>query len=138
LLAGCSPGAPGERALVHVKSNVSETGPALGYAIDANGRFRWTGESALSAPAMLAPEEINIERPGALEEAEDFLRQQLTEPHPTVKRILQNALLLGISQRTLRRAKARLGVVARKENSAFGSWYWSLPQSGSQQAEVSS
>jgi hypothetical protein len=131
LLAGCSPDAPGERALVHVKSNVTRIGPALGYTIEADGRFCWTGESALSAPALLVPEKNVIEHPGALEEAEDFLRQQLTEYHPTVKRIMENALIMGISKSTLKRAKTRLGVIARKENSTFGSWYWYLPKDSS-------
>jgi hypothetical protein len=142
LLVGCSPHAPGERALVHVKSNVTQLGPALGYTIETGGHFRWTGESALCAPTLLAPEKSVIEHPGALEEAEDFLRQQLTEYHPTVKRIMENALILGISPRTLNRAKARLGVIARKENSSFGRWYWYLPEESgdqtSEETEVSS
>ncbi len=55
LFAGSSP--DGQRALVQVKSNLGQFGPALGYTIEGDGSFRWTGESELTAAALLAPKQ---------------------------------------------------------------------------------
>ncbi len=125
MLAGCAFDGSGERAMVHVKSNISPLGPAMGYTIDPNGGFRWTGETALTAPALLAPEPALLEPGSARELAEQFLRRQLVICDFPVERIKQNALVEGISERTLERAKARLGVIARRQG---GHWYWKLQE----------
>jgi hypothetical protein len=132
MLAGCAPNAAGERAMVHVKSNVSPLGPALGYTIDPGGGFCWTGETALTAPALLAPERALLERGSARTQAEQFLRRQLVLCDFPAERIKRNALIEGISERTLERAKSRLGVIARRQG---GHWYWTLEEK--QQAVVS-
>jgi hypothetical protein len=123
MLAGCAEGAG---ALVHVKSNVGELGPTLGYAIDAAGRFRWTGESTLTAAALLAAEK-EPESATALEEAEDFLRQQMDNRRAQVGKVIRDARLMGITERTLRRAKVRLGLASHKQSGPLGLWYWELP-----------
>jgi hypothetical protein len=42
---GASAHDPNQRAMVQVKSNLGQFGPALGYAIEAEGKFKWTGAS---------------------------------------------------------------------------------------------
>jgi hypothetical protein len=103
----------------------SGAGPALGYAIEADGRFRWTGESTVTAPALLAAEK-EPEPATSLQQAEDFLRQELGRGRVAVKRVLENARLLTISERTLKRAKARLGVISRKGDTENGAWSWEI------------
>jgi hypothetical protein len=130
LLAGCSPDDPAQRALVQVKSNLGQFGPSLGYTIEADGKFRWTGESRLTATAILAPE-TNGEEAGAMAEAEYFLVSALAEGPRPAKAIYAKAEQLGISERTLKRAKNELRVGSRK-SSMNGSWEWLLPEGGQQ------
>jgi hypothetical protein len=63
---------------VHEQSNLGQIGPSLGYTIEADGTFRWTGESELTASALLAPES-NDEEAGALAGAKDFLSSALAQ-----------------------------------------------------------
>jgi hypothetical protein len=43
MLAGALPDDPEARAIVHIKNNVGRIGPAIGYSIDGEGHFTWTG-----------------------------------------------------------------------------------------------
>jgi hypothetical protein len=128
LLAGCSPDDPAQRALVQVKSNLGQFGPSLGYVIEADGRFRWTGESPLTASVILGPE-LNGEETGARVEAKEFLLRLLAQgPRPATD-VVAEAEQEGISERTLKRAKKDLGVRSNKGEMTSG-WEWSLPEEG--------
>jgi len=126
LLVGCSPDDPAQRALVQVKSNIGQLGPSLGYTIEADGTFRWTGETQLTASAILSPE-MNGEETGALAEAKSFLLSALTDGARPATDIQTEAQREGIRERTLKRAKKSLGIVSRK-SSMSGSWEWLLPE----------
>jgi len=128
LLVGCLPDDPEQRALVQVKSNLGQFGPSLGYIIEADGKFRWTGESELTAAALLAPES-NDKETGALAEAKDFLLSVLSQGGRPAEEVQAEARQTGISERTLKRAKQKLGVESRKV-SMNGPWGWSLPEEG--------
>jgi hypothetical protein len=128
LLAGCSPSDPGQRAIVQVKSNLSQFGPALGYNIEADGTFIWTGESPLTASAILSPE-LHGEEAGAMTEAKDFLLTALAEGTLPAKDVQTEARHEGISERTLKRAKKELRVRSQKCG-MNGVWKWSLPEEG--------
>lgn len=114
-----------ERMLVQVKSNVGPLGPPLRYSIDAEGAFRWTGTSELTASAILAPGAHP--EAGALAEAEHFLRGELAEEPKEAWKVLMAAKELGIKLATLKRAKERLGVVSYKLD-YIGRWQWRLPE----------
>jgi hypothetical protein len=128
LLAGCSPDDRAQRALVQEKSSLGQFGPSLGYIIEADGTFRWTGESELTAAALLAPES-NDEETGAMAEAKDFLSSALAQGARPAKDVEAEARQEGISERTLKRAKKVLGVQSRKSGMSDG-WEWSLPEGG--------
>jgi hypothetical protein len=130
LMAGCVPDDPAQRAIVHVKSNLGQLGPSIGYAIDDDGAFRWTGESELTASALLSPEG-EPEEAGALEQAEEFLQGALAQGARSEKEIAAEARQDGISNKTLKRAKKKLGVRSRKDGMR-GAWEWSLPEDGQQ------
>jgi hypothetical protein len=111
--------------LLHLKSNVSVLGPAIGYRVDESG-FSWTGESRLTAADLLAAESAGDER-AADEEARTFLRQLLADGPLGARKVFEEARKAGISEITLRRAKAREGVGVRKvgfQDSA--KWLWSI------------
>jgi hypothetical protein len=125
-LAGSSPDAPANPALVQVKSNLGPLAPSLGYAIDQNGAFSWTG------PSKLTPEELMTDRPIAAglprrKLVAEWLRQNLLEGKRTQYNLETAAQRDGVCITTLRRAKFDLGVLSTKE-SVSGAWYWALPQ----------
>ena len=65
------------------------------------------------------------EHGSALREAEEWLRETLSEPTP-VAEISRMAAGAGISRKTLRRASETLGIVKEKTGMKAG-WVWSLP-----------
>jgi hypothetical protein len=119
----------GQRVLAHAKSNLGEEGPSLGFVID-KGQFLWTGEVAVTADEIARPEEPDDEK-SALEEATEWLREVLADGPVETKEIYRSARHAGIAQRTLERAKAKLGVKARRIGTpgqrGGGTWCWCLP-----------
>lgn len=132
MLAGSPPDEPETRALVHIKSNVGRMGNTLGYSIDGQGRFAWTGESALTAADLLAAPAGPVE--GKLAEAIEWLRSQLSAGSVEEKRIRELAEKVDISKATLRRAKNALRVTSRKGGMS-GPWMWSLSEGAQDFAE---
>jgi hypothetical protein len=125
LLAGISPYDPERRSLVPVRSNVGPLGPAWGYAITEDGAFESTGPSELDADGILAPA-LRPEHRSAFEEAVSFLQEALAKGAVRANELQQRARKQHISQASLQRAKARLGVVSSKVEGC-GLWYWNLP-----------
>jgi hypothetical protein len=119
-----------ERALVQVKNNLGQFGKSIGYTIEADGSFRWTGESELTPEAILAPSCTEKDR-SAVHAAADFLREELRERPRLAKEIEAKAQQAGIASRTLKRAKERLRVVSSKDGME-GAWEWSLSEGGQQ------
>ena len=126
LLAGSSAQDPGEHALLHIKSNVSALGASLGYRVDEGG-FAWTGVTHLTAADLLAAEAAGEER-AADEEARRFLCELLAAAPLPARQVFEEARKAGISEITLRRAKAREGVIVEKVGFQEGArWVWSIP-----------
>jgi hypothetical protein len=128
LIAGSAAHDTTDRALVQVKSNLGELGLPLGYNIAADGTFRWTGESRLTASAILASE-LQGEEPGPMAEAKSFLSSVLAQGARPAKDVKAEARQAEISDRTLTRAKASLNVVSRKRGMS-DIWEWALPEGG--------
>jgi putative DNA primase/helicase len=134
LLVGADPDDEDRRVLVPVKTNISRKPPALAYRLveDALGTVRvvWAdGECSLTAAALLAAPTGDPEPASAVGEAEEFLAETLRESPSSIHQLLRHAREIGISEKTLRRAKERLGVVAKKTGMR-GGWEWSLPEDG--------
>jgi hypothetical protein len=123
MLAGSLPDDPESRALIHIKSNVGAMGRALGYAIDGEGRFSWTGESTITAFDLLAsPEGPDRKLAGATQ----WLSEKLRAGSVEAREVRDAAEAAGISYRTLVRAKDELHIQPRKAT-FDGRWLWSLP-----------
>ena len=132
MLAGALPDDPESRAIVHIKSNLGAYGPSLGYCIDADGKFSWTGRSEITAGQMLEAPSNSQDR-SAVDDAREWLRDLLKEGSREQKEVRKLAENEGISFGTLRRAKDALRVKSRK--GAFGgSWIWSLSEDGPKDA----
>lgn len=64
----------------------------------------------------------------ALNEAEEFLKITLSDRAVASNEIFEKAKLLGISERTVRRAKESLKIDDFKETGKNGQWYWKLSE----------
>jgi hypothetical protein len=81
--------------------------------------------------ALRATEDSGDRAAGA--EAEEFLRDKLANGPVPAREGEEDARALGIAPRTLKRARKRLRVIARRESDGAdgrGRWLWSLPQGG--------
>jgi hypothetical protein len=127
------------RVLAHIKCNVGVEMPSLLYKVEpillpADGgqpevetsRLELIGESPHTARALLAAP--SDDERSALDEAKDFLRGELDDGnrHPAGD-IFRAARQLGITDRTLKRARKDIG--AETEKAGFGrGWEWWLPK----------
>lgn len=132
MLAGSLPDDPDARALVHIKSNVGRLGLALGFAIDGQGRFTWTGESRITAADLLAAPA----GPGdhKLAEACQWLTELLRPGERTANDVRELAEAADISRATLRRAQQALRIRPHKTGMK-GPWLWVLPKDAHGSAE---
>jgi hypothetical protein len=131
LLAGQLPDDPQVRAICHQKNSVGRQGRSIGYAIDSQGTFSWTGESQVMAYDLLAAPE-GPER-GKRERAQEWLSALLKSGSRGEQEIRSLSEAEGFSYATLRRAKNALRVKSRK-GTFGGAWIWSLPEDGPKDA----
>ncbi|HZH91588.1 MAG TPA: AAA family ATPase [Pyrinomonadaceae bacterium] len=135
LLVGRDPDDEQKRAIVQTKNNLAAHGEAIGYKLEGS-QFFWMGVSDLTAERILAASSDEGER-STITEAVDYLRTALSSGARDSKAIQEEARQAGISEATLRRAKARLKVQPRKvgmPGSHFQKWVWELPNNeGAQQ-----
>ena len=87
-------------------------------------RIEWLGQDNRSAKELL----IAPDSAPQIKEAKEFLLEYLNPGECPQTEILQAAKNQGISESTLKRAKASLKVESKK--SASGAWCWSLPSQG--------
>jgi putative DNA primase/helicase len=130
-LAGSSPDAPSQPALLQIKSNLGPLAPPLAYRIDDAGNFFWTGLSKLTREEMLADRPTGAGLPQR-KFAGEWLREYLQHGSQTQGTVETAAERDGVRIATLRRAKFDLGVRSAKDG-VRGVWYWSLPAAGEQQ-----
>ena len=135
LLIAKHPDDDGRRVLASIKSNLAAPAPSLvfGLASADNGsvRVEWKGETNLDAAALLSAPTDHEER-SALSEAQEFLNEILADGPVLAKDAQEEARGAGIAERTLKRARSTLGVVAERKGEpgqrGGGRWYWRLPE----------
>jgi putative DNA primase/helicase len=130
----------GRRLLLAVKNNLGPPAAGLGFhlvqRIVSNGivasHITWdstpvttTADQALAAASAGTTAQ-------ALDEAEDFLRDELAAGPRGVREIKASALGAGIAWRTVRRAQQKLGIKSHKAGLKEG-WQWTLPKEGGPQ-----
>ena len=129
------------RIVAHVKCNVAPLAPSLVYEVDpivipaADGdpevetaRLLELGESDHGGHALLTRRDGEEER-SARAEAEDFLRDELSDGDRPAREIKNAARDMGIKPDTLKRAKKALGVQSERQGGIAdrGAWVWRLP-----------
>jgi hypothetical protein len=122
------------RVLAHVKCNVAPLAESVACEVEPilldgpeqikTARIKETGTSTVSVSDLLGSM-ADDERTG-LDEAADFLRDELADgPRPS-RDVYKAAREAGISETTLKRAKSRAGAKAGKPSFSSG-WEWFLP-----------
>lgn len=135
LLLAPDPDAPAgpERILAVEKSNLASKPPALRLRlVDDPGtnqsRIQWCGTTHHTATTLLA-EPTTVRDRSPIDEAVEFINDQLTAGPIAATEVQSAAHDAGISPATLNRAKRRCDVVSRKAGGPSGeqSWFWELP-----------
>jgi hypothetical protein len=111
-----------QRAMVQAKSNLGQLGDSLGYVIEGDGSFRWTGKSDLTAVDLQEAESTREER-SDIAEACDYLEQTLAGGPRKVNELADGT---DVHPRTLRRAAQKLGI-RRTRDGERGPYIWALP-----------
>ncbi|MFC1933274.1 AAA family ATPase [Chloroflexota bacterium] len=131
LMAGCDPSNEQKRGIVQIKSNLAPKGQAIGFEL-RDGGFYWTGESDLTAARIMAVEDTG-EGKSARDEAADFLRDELRDGPVEAAQVWRDAREAGLSEITVKRAKAILGIITRRQGETGkrggGKFTWELPDS---------
>ncbi|MFN3159734.1 MAG: AAA family ATPase [Rubinisphaera brasiliensis] len=126
----------GRHLLLPGKSNVSPKRTGLGFHIEGDpAAVQWEADEVM----MHADDAMNTdEDKSALDEAVDWLRNQLVLGAVAGKTIKHSAKRDGIAEITLKRAKKKLGVQSAPDGMG-GPWQWFLPdpsQTGSSKPSV--
>jgi putative DNA primase/helicase len=128
------------RLFLPVKNNLAPLGDGLAFWLEQRivgepgdgiiaSTVTWESEPiTITADQALAATDGNSEQHSARHDAEAFLRENLKEP-VKAKDMEEHAWAVGISQRTLARARKKLSVIAEKDGME-GGWKWRLPASG--------
>lgn len=110
--------------LAPVKSNLAEMGQTLVFVAE-NGRLYYEGTSALTADELVDQNEVSDVRPTKVKEAAqmllDYFGRREAIPSTEVEAFFNSK---GISTRTLKRAKANLGIKSELRGNA---WYYISP-----------
>ena len=113
-----------------MKNNLCPPPPSLRWKLVGNSegvaRVEWLGTSEHSADAFLSDSADIPDERSALREAFDFLRELLDGGELSAADVFKRAREAGISERTLERAKRRLGIRHRKQFGS-GKFVWFLP-----------
>jgi hypothetical protein len=129
LLAGIDPHDKTKRAMSQSKTNLGVLGESIGYSLD-DGKFRWTGASSATAEEILSGTVARQSGPNdQVQEAIEFLKEMLAHGPQPASVVKEEAVTADIGEKTLRTARAKLGIHVSKEggrNSSGQRWMWSL------------
>ena len=118
----------GERLLAHVKSSLAPQGKSIRYEL-RDGSLNWLGISDITAEELRVPQKVEAEG-STIEAAVTFLKDFLENGSQPASVTFKAAKQEGVSDRTLKRAKAQLEIKSQRAsagNEGEGQWLWSLP-----------
>ena len=118
LMVGSDPDNPDERGICHIKSNLSHKGTVIGFRINDSG-IVWNPDTYLTADIIEGKPKNKNSEISALEEAKEFLFDVLRDGKQTSRDIWIAAKQNGISEPTLKRARADLDIDC-SEREGFG------------------
>ena len=110
------------RVMAQLKNSLAEEGKPIAFEINENSKVRWIGEYDITADELLSGDESQSEGT-RLTEAVDSLKSILIDKKAPCVHIYTTLQELGISKRSVDRAKKILGIKSTKHTDG---WYWSL------------
>jgi 5S rRNA maturation endonuclease (ribonuclease M5) len=120
------------RVVASTKRNVAKPPPSLRFVLkevaDGMTVIDWCGVSACTAETLMAPLPTEEER-SSRRSAEEFLKAALKDGPRDSKDVAAEAKANGVTERTLKRARAALGIIPTKDQSKDGRWILALPLS---------
>ena len=119
LIVGRIKDKPQVRVIAHDKSSLAPEGVSVAFELDKEEGFKWIGEYDISSADLLSGKDKN----NKLELAKKLLMDELENGDVPQKIILEKALAIGISKRTLNQAKKELDVESVRENNH---WVWRI------------
>jgi hypothetical protein len=126
-----------KRLLLPLKCNLAAEMMGLAYTIQSaivqsakgpveTSRVMWDAEP-VTVTADEAMQAGTSPRATALREAQDWLAATLAEGPLPAKEVSAAATAVGITERTLRRARTALSIIVQKDPGKGGGWTWRLP-----------
>jgi putative DNA primase/helicase len=131
----------GRALFLHVKNNIAPKPQGLAYRL-IQTIISETGQSIVASYIVWDSDPVSVSADEAMRaadggdhsaaaEAEEFLRDKLSQGAVSAKEGKEDAQAFGIAPRTLMRARKKLGVIAEKGGLKEG-WTWRLPPEGCQ------
>lgn len=119
------------RVMAPHKSNLAQRPPSLSYRIVSSvlhntARVEWAGTTDHDANSLAAGS-VSPHEKTVLDDAREFLRDELGDGPVMAKQVFKDAREAGIAEITLRRAKTALHV--KSERLSTEGWAWRLPAS---------
>jgi len=112
------------RIICHGKSNFAELGASQMFSLSKSSGFKWLGEcDATPEDIMNYNASKSREDKSKIDEAADFLTDLLAEGDVAATEAMELANEMGISKRTLERARAAIDVKAKRVD---GHWVWGM------------
>ena len=119
------------RAIAQGKNNLAPEGRTVGFELDPETGFRWIGVLDMTIDDLLSG--AMPEHDTTYDRAIDFLKAELANGEKPAAEVYAKAADQGIQERTLKKAKAALGISSFKHEKK---WYWNgLPTAGSDAGE---
>lgn len=128
------------RAKNNLASSQADQALAFHFGVRPVGTDPETGKEITAPHILWEPQHVDVtaveamqaasnnRAPTARDEAKKFLTDILASGPVAKTEIEETAEANGIAERTLFRAKAELGIIAKKEPNSFnGGWFWCLP-----------
>jgi hypothetical protein len=137
MVAAKHPDDPEQRVLATIKCNLSDHPEPMAFGFTHDGCFAWKGVTEVDVSRLMGPPMRDEDR-NEREEAKDFLKARLADGPVRAPQVQQESRELAISNRTLVRAKADLGIVSVRSGTGEGgqgkgrgktaNWDWCLPE----------
>lgn len=126
-----------KRLFLPLKNNIGNDKTGFAFKIESvelpNGistsKVVWSNEPITTTANDIVSVGQSLDETGALEEAEEFLLDLLANGRVPSKNVIAEAKQVGHSWSTIRRAKKKLGIIAKKSEFNAGRWDWFLPPS---------
>jgi KaiC/GvpD/RAD55 family RecA-like ATPase len=110
------------RAIAQGKNNLAPEGRTIGFELDPDTGFKWTGVLEMTIDDLLSGS--MPERDTTYDRAVDFLKNELAGGRRPAAELFKKAAEQDISEKTLRNAKKALDVNVTKDGKR---WFWAMP-----------